>query len=160
MTMSNRVCLAALAVILTACVDTSEKAPTAIGAIGNGGLPQRLWDRYVLHDIQTNVLPAQIADSGIVRLRIYADTLRFNLATGDFRETAVVCRFDANGSEVIGTVTSPPRSTYTRGVADAIVFTSVIFGSSTATLSGATRIQPFSTTLRIGSSAASYSISF
>lgn len=153
--------VALLGALCVSCVDASDPLartdPTGVVTSSvQGGLPQRLWMRYAMRDINGNPLPAIYGDSAGNSYRVYADTLSFAFATGEYSEVAVVARVMDNAPDQPVRVTSKSGLSYVRTPAELVLFPSVLFGSTTGTLSGATRIQPFSPVLTASPVPANY----
>jgi len=153
--------VALLGALSVGCVDASDHLsrtdPTSVAtSSAPGGLPQRLWMRYAMRDINGNPLPAIYGDSTGASYRVYADTLSFAFATGEFSEVAIVARIVDNTPDQPVRIVSKSGLSYVRTPAELVRFPSVLFGASTGTLSGATRVQPFSPILSASPVPANY----
>jgi hypothetical protein len=151
------------AVFAAGCVDPVQTSPKiqAVGSItaSGGGIPQRLWERYVLVDLHGNVTPAVYSASDTVQLRVMADTLFFTFATSEFREVARVIRHSDTKEDTL-TLTTPRGARYTQSAAETVTFPSLIFGTTSATLTGATRTVAFSRNLVTTVGAGNYIFAF
>ena len=76
--------------------------------------PPTLRPRYVLVRAGSQTLPAVLAETGTVRVRLLADTLVFTITTpdtsrGTYTETVVIGTRDASGVETVSRTVSPTR---------------------------------------------------